>query len=262
MSQNKIRAVFFDVDGTTYQHSIHSVPDGTMDGLRQLKKSGIKIAISTSRVKGEMVHLPSSFLELFDGIICAGGALIEADGKIIQESVVDPEDAQRVIEYCRKNQVVLRWADDRFGCFYDCHTDLDHDAIFEYLYLMCPELRPWNHEKLIHLLFYVPQDQEEEIRGLLHHSNLVLLKRCMEVTGLGISKASAIKTLADYWNIPYEATMAFGDGYNDIEMLKTAGIGIAMGQAHTTIQEAADYVTAPIDEDGIAKALRHFNLII
>ena len=55
--------------------------------------------------------------------------------------------------------------------------------------------------------------------------------------------------------------MAFGDGDNDITMLRYAGIGVAMGNADATVKAAADYVTTGTDASGIAKALRHFNII-
>jgi len=55
--------------------------------------------------------------------------------------------------------------------------------------------------------------------------------------------------------------MAFGDGGNDISMLRHAGIGIAMGNAKDDVKAVADYVTDNVDEDGIMKALRHFNVI-
>ena len=55
--------------------------------------------------------------------------------------------------------------------------------------------------------------------------------------------------------------MAFGDGGNDIPMLRHVGIGVAMGNAENDVKQVADYVTASVDEDGIEKALRHFGVI-
>ena len=66
--------------------------------------------------------------------------------------------------------------------------------------------------------------------------------------------------LARFGLTPAEA-IAFGDGGNDREMLRAAGIGVAMGNAAPAVQAAADYVTAGVDEDGIWKAARHFQLL-
>ena len=55
--------------------------------------------------------------------------------------------------------------------------------------------------------------------------------------------------------------MAFGDGENDMDMLRFAGIGVAMGNASDMVKAAADYVTDTVDENGIEDALRHFGLI-
>ena len=55
--------------------------------------------------------------------------------------------------------------------------------------------------------------------------------------------------------------MAFGDGGNDISILRRAGTGVAMGNAGTEVKAAADYVTRDIDDGGVAHALRHFGII-
>ena len=55
--------------------------------------------------------------------------------------------------------------------------------------------------------------------------------------------------------------MAIGDGHNDEEMIRFVGMGIAMGNAIPKIKKAAKYITDDIDNDGVAKALKHFNII-
>ena len=58
-----------------------------------------------------------------------------------------------------------------------------------------------------------------------------------------------------------DETMAFGDGGNDVAMLRAAGAGVAMGNACDEALAAADYVTASVDDDGIRRALEHFGVI-
>ena len=67
--------------------------------------------------------------------------------------------------------------------------------------------------------------------------------------------------MVNYLGIRMEDTMAFGDGGNDIAMLHAVGTGVAMGNAAPEVRRAADFVTTPVDEDGIALAFEHFDLL-
>lgn len=70
-----------------------------------------------------------------------------------------------------------------------------------------------------------------------------------------------MRTMAEYMHIDISQTMAFGDGGNDIPILQAAGIGVAMGNSNNNVKEAANYVTTTVDDNGIANALRHFEVI-
>jgi 5-amino-6-(5-phospho-D-ribitylamino)uracil phosphatase len=74
------------------------------------------------------------------------------------------------------------------------------------------------------------------------------------------SKASGVIELARYLNVPVEQIMAIGDNNNDIEMLRTVGWGIAMGQSSEAVKSAARAVTASNREDGVAQAIQHYAL--
>ena len=67
--------------------------------------------------------------------------------------------------------------------------------------------------------------------------------------------------LCDYFNVDISNTAAFGDSMNDYEIIREAGIGIAMGNAFEELKKAADYVTTPVDKDGIWDACIHFGWI-
>jgi len=73
-----------------------------------------------------------------------------------------------------------------------------------------------------------------------------------------VTKGSALEELRVSLGISSDDTLAIGDGSNDVEMLRWAACGIAMGQAPATVQAAADEVTATVLEDGAAQALSRF----
>ncbi|MBW5377106.1 Cof-type HAD-IIB family hydrolase, partial [Brachyspira pilosicoli] len=74
-------------------------------------------------------------------------------------------------------------------------------------------------------------------------------------------KHIGIDKIIEHYGIKLEETIAFGDGGNDISMIKHAHIGVAMGNANKEVKEIADYITDDVDNNGIYNALKHFNII-
>ena len=83
----------------------------------------------------------------------------------------------------------------------------------------------------------------------------------MDIISKNGGKVTGIRKMLEIHGISGEEMVAFGDGENDIEMLSFAGVGVAMGNAEEPVKAVADFVTADIDDDGIEKALKHYNLI-
>ena len=80
----------------------------------------------------------------------------------------------------------------------------------------------------------------------------------IEINSREATKGAALEKLAAHLGIPVEETMAFGDDRNDIPMLLSAGIGVAMENAEEEVKKAADYVTDGCDDDGVANAILRF----
>src|SRR5690606_35101012 len=78
----------------------------------------------------------------------------------------------------------------------------------------------------------------------------------MDVAPRGVTKASGLERLREQLGVDPAATVAVGDGRNDVDMLRWAGRGVAMGHADEVVRAAADEVTGTIDEDGAAAVLR------
>ena len=111
--------------------------------------------------------------------------------------------------------------------------------------------------------FTAEEEKETDIFGkvLTHCEPMRWYPLFADIIARGNSKSTGIDKVLAYFDIDLKDTMAFGDGGNDIPMLKHVATGIAMGNAEPHVKAVADYVTTSVDEDGIANALKHFGLI-
>ena len=80
----------------------------------------------------------------------------------------------------------------------------------------------------------------------------------LELVPQGIDKALSLGVLLEETGVKREEIIAMGDGYNDLSMIKFAGLGIAMGNAQEPVKKAADYITLSNEEDGVAEAIEKF----
>ena len=109
---------------------------------------------------------------------------------------------------------------------------------------------------------YIQKNRQDLLDSLLDECSITSWHPTgIDIIPVGGGKSNGIKQYIKANNLKVEETMAFGDGDNDCGMLKFVGIGVAMGNASTKAKQAADYITDDIDNDGIKKALEHFNII-
>ncbi len=250
----EIKAFFFDVDNTLYTHRIHDFPESTKSMLIKLKNKGYRIAIATSRCRYEVQNLPSFFRNFsFDAEIYDGGALVMEKEHLLFKNPLHKEQIQRFIAYCEKEGIPVRYSTfDQDYLTSRCSADI-RDNFFK-LYLNIPNVKKYENEEAYNLLAYPSNsNQKEAICELMHDANIVHHSSdTLEITATGVNKSKAVEALCEYWDIPLSSIVCFGDGANDVEMLKEAGIGVAMGNGNKLAKEAADYVCGAIDEDGLS----------
>lgn len=259
--ENNIKVCFFDIDGTIYEHRLHDFPHSTQSALYRLKENGYRIVIATSRCRHEMQHTPSFFRSFpWDAVIYDGGAVMEIDHEVVMEKTIDALDMEKIIKVCNEKQLYMRYANyavDHFNRPFP--TELS-DIYFQ-LYLMVPTVKPYAGEGVTNMLLYADDETMTQLKKTLNASNIVDHQALYEITAKGVNKASAIEEIIQRWGYSMHEVIAFGDGYNDVEMLKRSGIGVAMGNGCEEAKAAADYVAAEIGKDGLYKACRHFGLI-
>lgn len=258
-STNLPKIIYLDIDGTTWFNDEHIVMPSTLEALKILKNKGVKLFICTSRAYQETITLPTEYTNLLTGYIVGAGSMVYIDNKCVYHDLMQLEDTKKIIDILDKKNLVYRWLSANDECYLN-KIDMDKMSLFYRLYAYVPAVRAYQNQELCHLLFYINEDEDmDEINPYLTHMNIIDLGKTKEMVAKGITKAHGMKAVAKHYGTTLKETAAFGDGYNDIEMLQVAGISIAMGNAYDEVKEEADYVTARIEDDGLYLACKHFD---
>lgn len=257
-----IKAVFFDIDGTLVSFKTHQIPQSVHEAIRQLKADGVKVFIATGRHWRVINNLGG--LE-FDGYITLNGSCCYAGkDKLIYRRTIPMADIENLLK--------IQKGPESFPCIFVREKDMfinyvnEHtDEVFRMLNFPEPPKRDISEAlqaENFQLIAFFKANQEEQIMTRLPGCEATRWNPLFtDVVPAGGSKQVGMEKILEYYDIRREECMAFGDGGNDIPMLKFAGIGVAMGNAREEVQREADYVTTGVDEDGIVVALHHFGLL-
>lgn len=256
-----IKAIFFDIDGTLVSFQTHQVPLSARKALATLRRKGIKVFIATGRHLHAINNLPG--LE-FDGYVTLNGGLCYAGhNKVIYKHAIPREDVRSLLQYMDEKPmpcVFVREKDMYINFIND--TVVDVFKMLNFIEVPQTDLRSLDEADVLQFIAFFDHEKEEEVMKHLPHCRATRwFHSFSDVVPEGGAKTIGIRKIAEYFGIRPDEIMAFGDGGNDLEMLRETSVGIAMGNAEDPVKAVADYVTNSVDEDGIANALRHYGLI-
>ena len=256
-----IKAIFFDIDGTLVSFKTHTIPQSTIDAVREMRKRGVKVFIATGRPMPFINNLEG--LE-YDGIMSVTGAhFVDGDGKVIFSHPVPKDDIRRVLDYASAKRMCVTFAgaDETFTIY----PNQQSDEVFRLLNLQLSVAHGASEhcldmDVLQVIAFFTADEEEEMMRDVLSHCDAHRWHPAFaDCIASGISKATGMDEVIKHYGIDISETMAFGDGGNDIEMLCHAGVGIAMGNANDNVKKCANIVTDSVDDHGVAKILAKFD---
>lgn len=264
---NKIKAIFFDIDGTLRSFKTKSIPESNKKILKLLKEKGIKIFIATGRAPFNISFLKDLIDIEFDGYVTMNGQIcIDNNNNVIHENWLNKEDILNVLPYIEENNIACDFTeiDHTYLNFKNGRVlKLEKELGGSQKFKVKDDLSSTLTNKIYQLNVFIDEGDEEE-KFLQHMPNSRSARWTdifMDVIPKDGGKDVGITKIIEHYGIKLEETMAFGDGGNDIEMLKHVALGVAMGNARDDVKQHADFVTDTVDEDGIEKALKHFNII-
>lgn len=259
-----IKAIFFDIDGTLVSLKTKVYPPSIVPALAALRQKGILLYVATGRSRFEIVgeHLLDG-LE-FDGYLTNNGQDAYApDGSLLYGKPIDPQDAENVLRWVAANHcaAMIATSDECIVNRIDDRVRIAMDAIHTKIPPVKDPLTLLG-KPIYKLALLLPPEEMQPVMTLTKHSRTTQwFPFGHDIISVSGGKQNAMLDILSRRGILPEEAMAFGDSENDIEMLRTAGIGVAMGNATAEAKAAADYITADCDEDGILRALEHFSVI-
>lgn len=257
-------ALFFDIDGTLVSFSTHRIPDSTIQALTQAKRAGHRIFIATGRPPLIITNL-GAIEHLIDGYVTINGALCFVGEKVLKCKEIANETARFVVSDAREKNYGLIMVGEKDVAVLDPQGQVDRIFRQEICVENLNQARPVEEvlqQRIFQLTPFFDEDYEKQIMARLTDCTVGRWHPAFtDITAKGADKGEGLLALAEHFGLDPRYTIAFGDGGNDSSMIRTAGIGVAMGNAMDSLKQEADYVTTSVDDDGISNALRHFGLI-
>lgn len=257
------KGLFFDIDGTLVSFETHRIPESTKTALRKVKSDGAKIIIATGRPLSLVDNL-SEISDLIDGYITANGAFSVAGDKTVSIDEISRKEAVEIFDFADKLSLpivlsgtknnYLHNPNDLLRNTYGTFIKLDVDHFVEVDTL--PD------EPFIQMTVFMDEEQQQLIMPSLPGCTAERWHPTFtDVLSVKANKGEGLRKMAEYFDIPLTETYAFGDGGNDVPMMKAAGVGVAMGNAFQVAKDAADWIAPHIDDNGIEAAFKHLGLI-
>ena len=257
--------IFFDIDGTIIDEESQIIPASTVRAMEALSAAGHKPIINTGRPYSHID--PRVRAMAFAGWVCSCGMEVYVDGNWLQKRRMAPALRQTVIETARQCQMQpIYEAVGGFlldGAYSDSERIRFESQRVETWGCFAKQLEGAEEEIIKFVTFDGPQSRHAEFVEKMR-PYFTCIERgggMVEFVAEGCSKASGVQMLLAHLGAKKEDTFAFGDSTNDVSMFRAAGHGICMGGGMEEAKAQAEFVTAPVLEDGIEKALRHYGLI-
>ena len=278
MIRQDIRLLFTDLDGTLLMDDHITVSHRNCTALLAMKRAGVKLCACTGRVR---CLLPESVNELgFDYAITSNGASCVdlRTGEEIFSAYISAEQAALAWRYTKPLDALVEWYvggeilmdrknyslwPDRLRphwhrTYLASGKGIFYENIEEYFEQGAPKLEKIN-------LCDKPSDVKDKLIDPLHATGLFeissSLGRNLEITDIGADKGRALMSLCEHLGISTNQTIAFGDGGNDVQLLKAAGTGVSMGNSVPEARASAKYTTLSNQLDGVAVYLEENVLI-
>lgn len=260
------KMIFFDIDGTISVEATGEIPESAVCAIRKARENGHLTFINTGRT---LFLVEDKYKEIgFDGFVCGCGTAIYENGECIYKYEVSKELCHKVMQKARETRVTAVY-ESAEGIYFDRslpkHEVLDtFERLLGVNMKFVPEVLEGGAVTFEKFCVWITEEADFETFYEAIKNDYDCIDRgggMYEIMPIGASKALGIQKLMEHHQIPLENCYALGDSTNDLAMLQFVPNSIAMGNSMKEIVPYCAYQTANVEEDGLEKALKHFEII-
>jgi Cof subfamily protein (haloacid dehalogenase superfamily) len=251
------RLIALDIDGTLLD-PYENVTPAVLSAVHRVINAGAHVVLSTGRSVYGIGRVIDA-LGLKDGYAVASNGAVTFTYQPIEIRSATTFDPREAVELLLEQVPDALVAVEVIGRGYRVNRHFPEGEITGEMWLQSVD--ELVAEPVTRVIIRDPSASAEEFveiaetLGLAGTNYFVGYTAWLDLAPAGVSKASALADIAAALDVDRSEVLAIGDGRNDISMLMWAGRGVAMGQAPSSVRDAADDVTAPLDEDGVAVEL-------
>lgn len=267
----KYKMLVLDIDGTL-TNSEKQITDNTLSYINKIQELGVYIVLATGRpTPGVQPIAHELLMDQFGGYILSfnGGKIINCKtNETIYEKVIEAKDVKRLYDLARANDVNIISYENN-----NVIMEIEHDqyAEIESRIVHMPikkvdSFRDYINFPVNKCIMTGDGDYlagvEKIVQGAIGSELSVYRSEpyFLEIMPQHIDKAQSIGRLIEKLGISKDEVIACGDGFNDLSMIKYAGLGVAMENAQDIVKENADYITLSNDNEGIVHVINEFML--
>ncbi len=255
-----IKIAFFDIDGTLVDMDTKEMTQATQETLFQLKERGIILCIATGRMPNNIPTFPNV---TFDAFLSFNGSYCFSEEEVIFKNPIPAEDVQKIIENGRKIKRPVMLANLTSEGANGTDKDLmEYMAISNNQVKVIEDFDNFAKGEIYQIMMGGRKEEYAALLDGVHGAKITAWwDRAVDIIPADGGKGLGVEKILAYYHLTKENAIAFGDGSNDVAMLKTAGMGIAMGNATEDVKAIADDICGSVKEDGIYHYCKKHGLI-
>ncbi len=266
------KLIALDMDGTVL-NSQKKISPRTKAAISELILRGVYVVVGTGRNLAELADYREDFKGMHYGILISGGMIFDfINDTPIKVHGLDEEIIFKLIDFGLEERAMIhlhtirnsiaREEDIQNMAAFDMGI---YQSMFDRICVRCDDckefVRAHPGEVIKVNLYHRSKNSRDKNFARIKPLNLSMSFAeafNLEMSPANVTKGSGLRELCDYLKLDITETVAVGDAPNDTEILQTAGVGVAMGNASEEIKKIADFVTLDNDNDGVAAAIEKF----